>query len=194
MKLLDANDILLYLSTCEPLNPTSMQSKGESSAKRASKGLFWFGGSCLLAAILIVVIYKLIGWAPSWLRVALDLLLIGTLLSGLTALVIDPVMLLVRRRRWRADAKDAALRELANDHRHIANLVVHEEESLQFVKHWLTTRIGRIDTRVAQFFGKETALLSQLGLAYAILKEGGGPSWFGSTLARGLARETMSTH
>lgn len=106
-------------------------------------------------------------------RVALDLLLVGTLLSGLTALVIDPVMLLVRLRRWRADARDAAIRELANDQRHIANLVVHEEESLQFVKHWLTTRIGRIDTRVAQFFGKETALLSQLGLAYAILKEGG---------------------
>jgi hypothetical protein len=137
-----------------------------------------------LLAVSLVLGYKF-GWSPTWLWTALNLLVILSTLATLIGVMVEPVMLLVRVRRWKDDASATAQGALANDLSAAAILVSYTGESLQLARHWLTTRIGRIDTRISQFFGKETAFISQVGLVYAVVKEGGGLPWLGRELASG---------
>ncbi|CAG9181302.1 hypothetical protein LMG23992_04471 [Cupriavidus laharis] len=182
----ELDKILRYLGNCEPFYPGSIRNKLERSAKRVSRALLWIGGACFLAALLLTGWNKFIGPVPDFLRLAAILLLLASVICTLFSFVIEPTVFLLRIRRWKEDARDATLHELATDHRHITPLLGYGEDALQFAKHWLLTKIGRIDGRITQFFGKETALFSQFGIAYAILKEGGGLPWLSSTVAHGL--------
>ncbi|MBF6992283.1 hypothetical protein [Cupriavidus sp. IK-TO18] len=179
----DVIAILDHVSKYEPVQ-SAAKTKMELRAAALTKWLFAFAGLCILVAVILVLGTKF-GWSSGWLWTALNLLVILTTLATLIGVMVDPVMLLVRVRRWKADASATAQSALAKDLHAVATLVSYTGESLQLARHWLTTRIGRIDTRISQFFGKETAFISQVGLVYAVVKEGGGVPWLGREITSG---------
>lgn len=182
----DAITILEHLSKCKPVEFDTVKTRLELRAATLNRALYLVAGACLFAAVLLVLGYKFLAWSPTWLGTALNLLLIGTVLAALIGLLIDPVLLLLRVRRWKADASATAQRALAGDLQATVVLAFYSKESLQLARHWLTTRVGRIDMRISQFFGKETAFIAQVGVVYAVVKEGGGLPWLGREIARGF--------
>lgn len=186
----DVVAILDHVSKYQPVH-SAAKSKMELRAATLAKWLFVFAGLCLLVAVSLVLGYKF-GWSPTWLRTALSALVILTTLATLIGVMVEPVMLLVRVRRWKDDASATAQGALANDLHAAAVLVSYTGESLQLARHWLTTRIGRIDMRISQFFGKETAFISQMGLVYAVVKEGGGLPWLGREMASGFESNSFA--
>lgn len=178
----DVIAILDHVSQYQPVQAAA-KSTMERWADTLRLCLFAFAGLCIFAAAVLVLGYK-VGWWPAC-GTALIVLVILTTLATLIGVMVEPVMLLMRVRCWKDDASAVAQRALANDLQAAAILVSYTGESLQLARHWLTSRIGRIDTRISQFFGKETAFVSQVGLVYAVVKEGGGVPWLGRELASG---------
>lgn len=192
MHSINAIAILDHLSRCEPNRFDAPKTRLELRAATVNKALYLLGGALLLAAVLLVLGYKSFAWSPTWLGTVLNVLLIGAVLASLIGMLIDPVLVLLRVQRWRADASVAAQIALANDLDATAILLSYPEESLQVARHWLATRINRIDMRISQFFGKETAFIAQVGVVYAVVKEGGGLPWLGREIARGFEASSFA--
>ncbi|WP_423200838.1 hypothetical protein DFLDMN_006413 (plasmid) [Cupriavidus sp. H19C3] len=180
----DVIDILDHVSKYQPVQ-SAAKNKMELWADTLRLCLFSFAGLCILIAAGLIFGHRVEWWSPTWLSTTLIVLVLLTTFATLIGVMVEPIMLLMKVRRWKDDASAAAKDALANDLQAAAALVTYTGESLQIARHWLTTRIGRIDTRISQFFGKETAFISQVGLVYAVVKEGGGVPWLGRELANG---------
>jgi hypothetical protein len=76
--------------------------------------------------------------------------------------------------------------EIDNDEQNIQNLIPYSLTELNYSIDWLNIKIKRVKSRINDFFGEKTAVLSILGLAYSAVQGVGGLNKLGDTISKGL--------
>lgn len=76
--------------------------------------------------------------------------------------------------------------EIDNDEQNILNLMPYSLTELNYCTDWLSIKIKRVKSKINDFFGEKTAVLSILGLAYSAVQGIGGLNKLGDTISKGL--------
>jgi len=76
--------------------------------------------------------------------------------------------------------------EIDNDEQNIQKLLPYSLDELNYSIDWLNLKIQRLKSRINDFFGEKTAVLSIIGLAYSTIQGFGGLNKLGDTISKGL--------
>lgn len=76
--------------------------------------------------------------------------------------------------------------EIDNDEQNIEKLMPYSLSELNYSIDWLNIKIQRVKSRINDFFGEKTAVLSIIGLAYSAIQGFGGFEKLGDTISKGL--------
>lgn len=76
--------------------------------------------------------------------------------------------------------------EIDNDEQNIEKLMPYSLSELNYSIDWLNIKIQRVKSRINDFFGEKTAVLSIIGLAYSAIQGFGGFDKLGDTISKGL--------
>lgn len=76
--------------------------------------------------------------------------------------------------------------EIDNDEQNIQKLMPYSLTELNYSIDWLNLKIQRLKSRINDFFGEKTAVLSIIGLAYSAVQGFGGLDKLGDTISKGL--------
>ncbi|EKS57516.1 plasmid-like protein [Citrobacter freundii ATCC 8090 = MTCC 1658 = NBRC 12681] len=76
--------------------------------------------------------------------------------------------------------------EIDNDEQNIQKLMPYSLTELNYSIDWLNIKIQRVKSRINDFFGEKTAVLSIIGLAYSAIQGFGGLDKLGDTISKGL--------
>lgn len=76
--------------------------------------------------------------------------------------------------------------EIDNDEQNIEKLMPYSLDELNYSIDWLNIKIQRVKSRINDFFGEKTAVLSIIGLAYSAIQGFGGLEKLGDTISKGL--------
>jgi len=76
--------------------------------------------------------------------------------------------------------------EIDNDEQNIEKLMPYSLSELNYSIDWLNIKIQRVKSRINDFFGEKTAVLSIIGLAYSAIQGFGGLGKLGDTISKGI--------
>lgn len=76
--------------------------------------------------------------------------------------------------------------EIDNDERNIEKLMPYSLTELNYSIDWLNIKMQRVKSRINDFFGEKTAVLSIIGLAYSAVQGFGGLDKLGNTISKGI--------
>jgi len=76
--------------------------------------------------------------------------------------------------------------EIDHDEQNIEKLIPYSLTELNYSIDWLNIKIQRVKSRINDFFGEKTAVLSIIGLAYSAIQGFGGLDKLGDTISKGL--------
>ncbi|MCT8345068.1 hypothetical protein LG003_20020 [Photorhabdus kleinii] len=76
--------------------------------------------------------------------------------------------------------------EIDNDEQNIEKLMPYSLTELNYSIDWLNIKIQRVKSRINDFFGEKTAILSILGLSYSAIQAIGGFNKLSDTISKGI--------
>lgn len=76
--------------------------------------------------------------------------------------------------------------EIDNDEQNIEKLMPYSLTELNYSIDWLNIKMQRVKSRINDFFGEKTAVLSIIGLAYSAVQGFGGLDKLGDTISKGI--------
>lgn len=76
--------------------------------------------------------------------------------------------------------------EIDNDEQNVEKVMPYSLTELEYSIDWLNMKIQRVRSRINDFFGEKTAILSVLGLAYSAIQAIGGLNKISETISKGI--------
>lgn len=76
--------------------------------------------------------------------------------------------------------------EIDNDERNVEKVMPYSLTELEYSIDWLNMKIQRVRSRINDFFGEKTAIISVLGLAYSAIQAIGGLNKISETISKGI--------
>ncbi|EOC0588758.1 hypothetical protein ACI01G_003989, partial [Cronobacter sakazakii] len=76
--------------------------------------------------------------------------------------------------------------EIDNDEQNVEKVMPYSLTELEYSIDWLNMKIQRVRSRINDFFGEKTAILSVLGLAYSATQAIGGLNKISETISKGI--------
>lgn len=86
---------------------------------------------------------------------------------GIIILFIPTIQLYLFLRSWKKETANEFICEIDHDEENAKKLMIYQKEELLYTTYWLQQKIDRLNSRVSQFFGEKTAILSFLALCYS---------------------------
>lgn len=176
--MLDINSLVENIENIKPFRPSKKLSKIEEQFNKYSYWL-WGIGSCLFIILCLLAVYHNYFILPDKLRYSAIILSLVVMLFISIALFLKPLGFIIAILK----KKTKLIHSLADEMIHDEKLAIYfmknyETSELNYLLYWLKLRINRMSYRITSFLGKDTALLSSLGLFYTINKNLGGTEAF----------------
>ena len=185
--MLRINHIIKILGSIKSYTPHTYKSKLDKIANKIHGWLVALGLFLLVSFAALVFIYKSMfffrnGWVVS---ATFTIYFLGVIV-GLIIMALPPIIEIKYLIDWKKQASNNFVCEISHDEENAKLLSGYSEKELLYAIHWLQMKNDRIKTRVSNFFGEKTAILSILGLTYSAVQSSIGFDKLTHTFTQGL--------
>lgn len=171
------------MSSYEPYNQINKKSNLLRDIKLYSFLISFF--SLALIAI-IIAIYKSFTLPKEPFIVPVFYLYILNSIACIVYLFIPIIPVLKFMLNFKKEIFNDLICEIDNDEQNIQKLLPYSLAELNYSIDWLNLKTQRLKSRINNFFGEKTAVLSIVGLAYSAVQSLGGLNKLGDTISKGL--------
>lgn len=180
------NQIVTTISKMNPHAPYSKVNKKSKNLIKIQKYSFLTSLLSLFTMIIMLAIYKSFDLPKEpFIPAAFVFYILN--LTATTIFIITPIIPGVKfMLNLKHEVFNDLICEIDNDEQNIEKLMPYSVSELSYSIDWLNIKMQRLKSRVNDFFGEKTAILSIIGLAYSAVQAFGGLGKLGDTISKGL--------
>lgn len=180
------NQIIKTISKMNSYAPYNQINKNSNLLRKVQVYSFLTSLISLVLMVIIAVIYKICDLPKEpFLLPALVLYALNSV-AGIVYLFTPIIPGVKFMLNFKKEIFNDLICEIDNDEQNIEKLMPYSLIELNYSIDWLNIKIQRVKSRINDFFGEKTAVLSIIGLAYSAIQGFGGLDKLGDTISKGL--------
>lgn len=180
------NQIIKTISKMNSYAPYNQINKKSNILRKIQVCSFLISFFSLVLMVIMVAIYKIFSLPKELFILPSLCLYILNSIAGIIYLFTPIIPGLKFILNFKKEIFNDLICEIDNDEQNIQKLMPYSLTELNYSIDWLNIKIQRLKSRINDFFGEKTAVLSIVGLAYSAVQGLGGLNKLGDTISKGL--------
>lgn len=181
-----ANQIVKTISKMNSYAPYNQINKKSNLLRKTQVYSFLISFFSLVLMLIMIATYKIFSLPKEPFILPAFCLYILNSISGIVYLFTPIIPALKFMLNFKKEIFNDLICEIDNDEQNIQKLLPYSLAELNYSIDWLNLKIQRLKSRVNDFFGEKTAVLSIIGLAYSTAQGFGGLNRLGDAISKGL--------
>ncbi|WP_448512302.1 hypothetical protein [Photorhabdus laumondii] len=180
------NQIIKTISKMNSYAPYNQINKKSNLLRKIQIYSFLISFFSLVLMVIMIAIYKIFSLPKEPFILPAFCLYILNSIAGIVYLFTPIIPGLKFMLNFKKEIFNDLICEIDNDEQNIQKLLPYSLAELNYSIDWLNLKIQRLKSRVNDFFGEKTAVLSIIGLAYSTVQGFGGLNKLGDAISKGL--------
>ncbi|MCC8464746.1 hypothetical protein [Photorhabdus bodei] len=180
------NQIIKTISKMNSYAPYNQINKKSNLLRKIQVYSFLISFFSLVLMVIMIAIYKIFSLPKEPFILPAFCLYILNSIAGIVYLFTPIIPGLKFMLNFKKEIFNDLICEIDNDEQNIQKLLPYSLAELNYSIDWLNLKIQRLKSRVNDFFGEKTAVLSIIGLAYSTVQGFGGLNKLGDAISKGL--------
>lgn len=180
------NQIIKTISKMNSYAPYNQINKKSNLLRKVQVYSFLTSLISLVLMVIMAVIYKIFDLPKGPFLLSVLILYALNSLAGIIYLFTPIIPGVKFMLNFKKEIFNDLICEIDNDEQNIEKLMPYSLTELNYSIDWLNIKIQRVKSRINDFFGEKTAVLSIIGLAYSAVQGFGGLDKLGDTISKGI--------